>query len=173
MEDLFSKLGSKFYDRPNPYPLGWVNKDADIKVMKQCANCIDEMEVDVVPLDVCGVVLGIPYMYMRDAILTRRENQYHLIKDGSYFIINAHIGKYKIFLVSANQANKLIIFSRKFVLLFLRENQPDDELIKVKSFMEGCTKEKKHQLEEMLQAYREVFQEPKGLQHKRQVEHDI
>jgi hypothetical protein len=53
--------------------LGWVEKDVDIKVTKQCKielvvsdNFIDEVELDVVPLDVCGVVFGSPYMYMRD-----------------------------------------------------------------------------------------------------------
>jgi hypothetical protein len=102
------------------------------------------VEVDVVPLDVCGVVFGSPYMYMRDAIFMRRENKYHLIKDGKYFIINAHKGKSNISLVSANQAKKLISSSRKFVLLFLRENQLGDELVKVKASLEGCTKEKKH-----------------------------
>ena len=50
------------------------------------ANYIDEVEVDVVPLDVCGVVFGSPYMYMRDAIFLIRENQYCLIKDGTFFM---------------------------------------------------------------------------------------
>jgi hypothetical protein len=45
--------------------------------------------LDVVPLDVCGVVFGSPYMYMRDVIFMWRANQYHLIKDGKSFIINA------------------------------------------------------------------------------------
>jgi hypothetical protein len=74
----------------------------------------------------------------------RRENQYPLLKDGKSFIINAHKGKSKISLVSANQAKKLISSSRKFVLLFLKENQPSTESIKVKASPEGCTKEKKH-----------------------------
>jgi hypothetical protein len=102
-----TSLGWKF----SPYPLGWVNKDAKLKVTKQCkikfsisVDFIDEVELDVVPLDVCGVVFGSPYMYMRDVIFMRRENQYHLIKDGKSFIINAHKGKSKISLVSANQA---------------------------------------------------------------------
>jgi hypothetical protein len=33
---------------------------------------IDEVEVDVVPIDVCDVVLGNPNMYIRDAIFMRR-----------------------------------------------------------------------------------------------------
>jgi len=46
-----------------------------------------------VPLDVCGVVFGIPNMYMKDAIFTQRENQHRLIKDGKPCIINAQKGK--------------------------------------------------------------------------------
>jgi len=84
------------------------------------ANYIDEVEVDVVPVDVRGVVFGSPYMYMRYAIFMRRANLFDLIKDGKSFIINAHKNKYEISLVSANQAKKSIDSSRKFVLLFLR-----------------------------------------------------
>jgi hypothetical protein len=73
--NLVRKLGLEVHDNPSPYPLGWVNKDANIKVMKLCKikfvvgeYFIDEVELDVVPLDVCGVVFGIPYMYMSDVI---------------------------------------------------------------------------------------------------------
>jgi len=82
---------------PNPYPLGWVHKDTDLKVTKQCKirfvisdDFIDEVDVDGVPLDICGVVFGSPYMYMHDALFMKRSNYYRLIKDGKSFIINAH-----------------------------------------------------------------------------------
>jgi hypothetical protein len=107
---------------------------------------------------VCGVVFGRPYMYMGDTI-TRRENQYHLVKDGKSFIISVYKGKSKISLVSANQGKKLITSCRKFVLLFSRQNQQGGESIK--AFLDGCTKEQKHQMKELLQAYREVFQGPR------------
>jgi hypothetical protein len=70
-----------------------------------------------------GVVFGSPYMYMRDAIFMRRANQYHLIKDGKSFIINAHKGKSKISLVSAHQAKRLINSTKKYVLIFF-ETKP-------------------------------------------------
>ena len=86
--DLVCKLGLEVHDHPSPYPLGWVNKDTKIKVTKQCkikfavrVDYINEVELDVVPLDVYGVVFGSPYMYMRVAIFMRRSNQYQLIKD--------------------------------------------------------------------------------------------
>jgi hypothetical protein len=54
-----------------------VKKDAQAKVTKKCkikfivsVVFIYEVELDVVPLDVCGVVFGIPYMYMRHVIFT-------------------------------------------------------------------------------------------------------
>jgi hypothetical protein len=61
--------------------LGWVNKDAYIKVMTECkikfvviVDFIDEVVLDVVPVDVCGIMFGSPYMYMRDAIFMWRAN---------------------------------------------------------------------------------------------------
>jgi hypothetical protein len=68
------------HDHPNPYPLGWVNNDVDLEVTKQCkinfsisVYYIDEVEVDVIPLDVCDVVFGIPYMYIRDIVSVRKK----------------------------------------------------------------------------------------------------
>jgi hypothetical protein len=121
------------------------------------------VKLDIVPLDICGVVFGIPYMYMRDGIFMQRSNQYKLIKDGKSYIINMHKGKSKISLVSANQTKKLISSSKKYVLLFLRENQTEDEPIGVNESLEGCTKEKKHRLEYFLLAYIGVFWDPKRL----------
>jgi hypothetical protein len=73
--DLVIKIGLKVHDHPIPYPLGWINKDVEIKVMKQCkikfvvsVDFIDEVELEIIPLDLCGVVFGSPYMHMRDEI---------------------------------------------------------------------------------------------------------
>ena len=89
------------------------------------------MELDVVPLDVCGVVFGSPYMYMRHVIYMQRANQYRLIKDGKPCIINAHKGKSKISLVSDNQDKKLISSSKKYVLLFVSVDYVDEVVLDV------------------------------------------
>jgi len=57
---------------------------------------IDEVKLNVFLLDVCGIMFGGPYMYMRDAICMWRANQYRLVNDRKVFIINAHKGKLKI-----------------------------------------------------------------------------
>jgi hypothetical protein len=97
---LVNKLGLEVHDHPSPYPLGWVKKDVEIKVTKKCkiesvvsAQFMDEVELDIVPLDVCGVVFVSPYIYMRYPIFIWRDKQYILIKEGKSFTINAHKGK--------------------------------------------------------------------------------
>ena len=83
---------------------------------------IDEVELDVVPLDACGVVFGSPYMYMWYDISMQITNKYFLMKDGKSFIINAHYRNPIILLVSVNQANKLINSNKKYDLMLLRES---------------------------------------------------
>lgn len=77
-----------------PYPLGCVCDNAQLQLTRKCklkfaitANFIDEVELDVVPLDICGIVLGSPYLYDKKAIFDRHENKYHLFKDGVEYIV--------------------------------------------------------------------------------------
>jgi len=63
----------------------------------------EEVVVDIVPLDMCGVILGSLYLYVRDAIFRRRENPYQLVKDGKAFTINAHKDTTKISLINPHQ----------------------------------------------------------------------
>jgi hypothetical protein len=51
---------------------------------------IDGVELDIVPLDICGMVFGSPYLYDRKDIFYRGHNKYHLFKDGIEFIVRAH-----------------------------------------------------------------------------------
>jgi hypothetical protein len=79
------------------YPLGWVCENANLQVSKQCKlrfaityNFIDEVELDVVPHDICGIVLGSPYLYAQKIIFYREENKYHIIKYGIEYIMRSH-----------------------------------------------------------------------------------
>ena len=60
---------------PKPYPLGWVCDNAQLQVTKQCrlrfdiiSGFVDEVDLDVVLMDIGGIVLGSPYLYDRKAI---------------------------------------------------------------------------------------------------------
>ena len=107
---IVNQLGLETQKHPRPYPLGWINKSTQIHVTKQCrlkyaitSKYIDKVELDVVLVDICGVVLGSPYLYDRDAVFYRREHKYHFKKDGVEFIVRAHKSKNHLNLVVANQ----------------------------------------------------------------------
>lgn len=83
-----------------PYPLGWVCKNNKVQVIGQCAlrftitsKYVDEVQFDVFPLDVCGIVLDSPYLYDRKTIFYREFNHYHLFKDDIKYIMHSHIIK--------------------------------------------------------------------------------
>jgi hypothetical protein len=68
-------MGLETKPLPKPYPLGWVCNKTKLNVTKQCriifsiaSKLIDEVDSDVVPLDMCGIVLGSPYLYDRKVV---------------------------------------------------------------------------------------------------------
>ena len=74
-----------------PYPLGLVCDEAKLNITKQCriifiinSKLIDEVDLDIVPLDMCGIVLGSPYLYDRKTIFFRHENKYHTKRGVKY-----------------------------------------------------------------------------------------
>jgi len=90
-----SGLESKPHKRA--YPLGCVCDETKLQVTKQCklrfpirSKFVDEVELDIVPLDICGIVLGSPYLYDRNYIFYRTKNKYQLIKDVTEYIVRAH-----------------------------------------------------------------------------------
>ena len=66
------------------------------------------MEVDVIPMDICGAVFVFPYMYMMVVIFMGTSKQYLFIKDKKSFMINMHKGKSMVSMVSTYQATILI-----------------------------------------------------------------
>jgi hypothetical protein len=77
-EKFVQNLGLETKPRLRPYPLGCVCENAKLQVTKQCklrfaitSSFIDEVELDVVPLDICRIILGSPYLYDRKGIFYR------------------------------------------------------------------------------------------------------
>ena len=96
-ETIVKKLGLQTKPHEKPYPLGWVCDKTKLQVTRQCklrfairSTFVDEVELDVVPLDICGIVLGSPYLYDRKSIFYRAKNKYQLVKDGIEYIVRAH-----------------------------------------------------------------------------------
>jgi hypothetical protein len=71
----------------------------------------------VIPLDICGIVFGIPYLYDRKAIFFREENMYHLIKDGIKYIVRSHHMKRNIYLSTTRQLKRIVNASKNVSLM--------------------------------------------------------
>ncbi len=81
---------------------------------------MDEVELDVVPLDICGIVLGSPYLYDRKVVFYRGKNKYHLFKDGREYIVRAHKTRTNLAIVSAGQMKRVVNASKSFVLMMVK-----------------------------------------------------
>ena len=71
-ESLVKKLGLETKPHPNFYSLAWIHDKAKLNVTQQCkvkfmiaSKLVDEVEMDVIPLDIYGMVFGSPYLYDR------------------------------------------------------------------------------------------------------------
>jgi hypothetical protein len=127
-EALVKKMGLETKPHTKPYPLGWVCDKAKLNATKQCrvrfvisSKLIDEVDLDVVSLDICGIVLGSPYLYDRNAIFFRHENKYHLTKGGVEYIVRYHSMRVNTTLVSAGQMKRIINTNKIYVLMVVRE----------------------------------------------------
>jgi hypothetical protein len=74
-EALVKNMGLEMKPHTKPYPLGWEYDKEKLNVTKQfrvrfaiSSKLIDELDLDVVSLDICGIVLGSPYLYDRKEI---------------------------------------------------------------------------------------------------------
>jgi hypothetical protein len=72
----------------NPYKVSWLQKGHQVMVSRQCkvefkiGGYRDEILCDVIPMDVCHVLLGRPWKYDRNVIHDGRKNTYTLEKNG-------------------------------------------------------------------------------------------
>ena len=130
-----SVLGSIPHEKP--YPLGCVTNDAPLQVTKKCIlkfaisdKFKDEVELDVVPMDICGIVLGRPYLYDHKDILYRDKNQYHLFKYGIEYVIHAHRMKTIMSLITVGQMKRLVNARNNFVLMMIKVKENNDDASK-------------------------------------------
>ena len=96
-EGLVNQIDLETIIHPRPYPLGWICKNENLQVTRKYilrlainSNFLNEVELDVVPLDISGIVLGSPYLYDRKEVFHLHENTYQFIKYGIEYIVRAH-----------------------------------------------------------------------------------
>jgi hypothetical protein len=157
-EDTTKKLNLETTPHPKPYPLGWICHNAKLHVTRRCklrfsitANYI-EVDLDVIPLDICGIVLGSPYLYNRRSIFNRHENKYHLFKNGVEYIVRAHTKKMILSLTNVGQMKRLVNASKNLVLLMIKHKDNDEEEV-----FQGCDAKLQSNLCEVVNENVEMF----------------
>ena len=77
---MVPSLGLSTWRIPEPKHLEWLNSCGMLKVTHKVLMpftvgvYVDEVECDVLPLEVCGLLLGCPWQYDRNAMHTGRPN---------------------------------------------------------------------------------------------------
>ena len=92
--EMVQKLDLKMNPHPKPYKLSWLQEGSDIKVKHRCLVSFtigkhyqDEVWCDVVPMDVCHLLLGRPWQYDRQIIYDGFKNTYTFRKDGHKIVL--------------------------------------------------------------------------------------
>jgi hypothetical protein len=86
--EMVEKLELETSEHPSPYRVSWLQKGHQVNVTKQClvefkiGGYNDKILCDVIPMDVCHLLLGRPWKYDRNVIHDGRMNTYTLEKNG-------------------------------------------------------------------------------------------
>jgi hypothetical protein len=85
---VVEKLELETTDHPSPCRVSWLQKGHQVTVAKQClvefktGGYNDKIICDVIPIDVCHLLLGRPWQYDRNVIHDGKMNTYTLEKNG-------------------------------------------------------------------------------------------
>ena len=85
---VVDSLGFSTWRIPEPKHVQWVNSCGMLKITHKVrvpftvGDYVDEIECDVLPLEVCGLLLGRPWQYDRNATYAGRANTYSFVHDG-------------------------------------------------------------------------------------------
>jgi hypothetical protein len=86
--EMVEKMELETIDHPSPHRILWLQKGHQVTVTKQClvefkiGGYNDKTLCDVIPMDVCHLLLGRPWKYDRNVIHDGRMNTYTLEKNG-------------------------------------------------------------------------------------------
>eukprot|EP00253_Pinus_taeda_P034844 PITA_34844 len=86
--EVVEKLKLKTMRHPTPYKVSWLQKGHQLLVSEECevefqvGKYKDKIVCDVMPMDVCHILLGRPWQYDRGAMHDGKRNTYKFEKDG-------------------------------------------------------------------------------------------
>ena len=86
--EVVEKLKLNTKKHPTPYKVSWLQNGHQLLVNEQCemefqlGSYKDRIMCDVMPMDVCHILLGRPWQYDKGAMHDGKNNTYKFCKDG-------------------------------------------------------------------------------------------
>jgi hypothetical protein len=125
--EMVDKLELETVSHPSPYKVLWLQKGHQVIVTKQClvefkiGGYKDEILCDVIPMDVCHLLLGGPWKYDKNVVHDWRNNTYTLEKNGRTHMLLPIRDKE----LKAEANNTILLMSGKEIL---EEVKKDEEM---------------------------------------------
>jgi hypothetical protein len=122
--EMVEKLELEKTTHPTMYKVSWLQKGHQVTVTKQClvefkiGGYRDEILCDVIPMDVCHVLLGRPWQYDMNVIHDGRKNTYTLQKNG-----RTHMLPIKEKKVKEEDNTSILLMSGKEILSEVKKEQ--------------------------------------------------
>jgi hypothetical protein len=129
--EMVEKLELETTDHPRSYKVSWLHKGHQVNVTKQCLVDIkirrynDRILCDVIPMDVCHVLLGRPWRYDRNVIHDGKMNTYTLEKNGRAHTLNTIKDKE----VKPEPRNTILLMSGKELLTEVKKKEDPQYLV--------------------------------------------
>jgi hypothetical protein len=123
--EMVEKLELKTTAHPKPYKVSWLQKGHQVTITKQCLVEIkiggykDEILCDVIPMDICHILLGRPWQFDRNVIHDGRKNTYTLEKNGRTHMLLPMEEKR----VKEEASTSILLMSGKELLKEVKEEQ--------------------------------------------------
>jgi hypothetical protein len=122
---MVEKLELETVAHPSPYKVLWLQKGHQVTITKQClvefkiGGYRDEILCDVIPMDVCHLLLGRPWQYDKNVVHDGRKNTYTLEKNGRMHMLLPIEDKK----VKAETSNTILLMSGKELLDEVKKDQ--------------------------------------------------
>jgi hypothetical protein len=130
---MVEKMELETIAHPSPYKVLWLQKGHQVNATKQClvefkiGGYKDEILCDVIPMDVCHLLLGRPWKYDTNVVHDGRKNTYTLEKSGRMHMLLL-IKNQK---VKTEMSNTVLLMSGKEILKEVKKKE-DTQFIMVR-----------------------------------------